>query len=54
MSDEMVEACALTGTPSECVSQLEAFLASGIHLPVLLGLGDLPARRLAAEVASQI
>jgi 5,10-methylenetetrahydromethanopterin reductase len=44
ISDEVVHAHSVAGTPAECRKQLEAFIKGGLNLPVLLPMGTQEAR----------
>jgi 5,10-methylenetetrahydromethanopterin reductase len=45
ISDEVVHAHSVAGTPVECRKQLEAFIKGGLDLPVLLPMGTQEARK---------
>lgn len=51
ISDEVVLAHSISGTPAECRNQLEAFVAGGLDLPILLPTGTQEARRKVVELA---
>ena len=55
ISDEVVFAHSVAGTPADCREQLEAFTKGGLNLPVVLPMGTQEARlrtvRMAREVA---
>lgn len=54
ISDDVVRAHSVSGTPEECVRQLEAFVAAGLSLPILLPMGTPEARRRAVELAKSL
>jgi 5,10-methylenetetrahydromethanopterin reductase len=54
ISDEVVFAHSITGTPSECRKRLEDFLKEGLDLPILLPMGTQEARRTAVKMATQL
>lgn len=54
ISDEVVRAHSVSGTPEQCVRQLEAFLAAGLDLPILLPMGTPEARKRAVELAKRL
>ena len=45
ISDEVVHAHSLAGTPAECREQLESFIKGGLNLPILLPMGTQEARK---------
>jgi 5,10-methylenetetrahydromethanopterin reductase len=51
ISDEVVLAHSVAGTPAECREQLKAFIKGGLNLPVLLPTGTREARRRVVEMA---
>jgi 5,10-methylenetetrahydromethanopterin reductase len=51
ISDEVVLAHSVAGTPSQCREQLESFIRGGLNLPVLLPTGTQEARRRVIEMA---
>jgi 5,10-methylenetetrahydromethanopterin reductase len=51
ISDEVVFAHSISGTPAECRKRLEAFVAGGLNLPILLPMGTPAARRRVVELA---
>ncbi|HEY7554582.1 MAG TPA: LLM class flavin-dependent oxidoreductase [Candidatus Binatia bacterium] len=51
ISDDVVLAHSVAGTPGECRAQLESFIGGGLNLPVLLPTGTQEARRRVIEVA---
>jgi 5,10-methylenetetrahydromethanopterin reductase len=53
ISDEVVHAHSVAGTPAECRKQLEAFIKGGIDLPVLLPMGTQEARKRVIEMARE-
>ena len=54
ISDEVVFAHSITGTPSECRRRLEEFVAQGLDLPILLPMGTQEARKKVIELARQM
>jgi 5,10-methylenetetrahydromethanopterin reductase len=50
ISDEVVRAHTIAGTAAECRKQLEAFVAGGLNLPILLPTGTQEARRKLVEM----
>jgi 5,10-methylenetetrahydromethanopterin reductase len=54
ISDDVVRAHSISGTPSECVKQLEKFVAAGLDLPILLPMGTPEGRKRAVELAKQL
>lgn len=54
ISDEVVFAHSVSGTPAECRKRLEDFMKGGLNLPVLLPVGTREARRRAVELARQL
>jgi 5,10-methylenetetrahydromethanopterin reductase len=54
ISDEVVFAHSVAGTPKDCQSQLEAFTKGGLDLPVILPMGTQAARRRVVRMAREI
>jgi len=54
ISDEVVFAHSISGTPSECRKGLEAFIRGGVNLPILLPTGTPEARRKVVELAKEL
>ena len=54
ISDEVVFAHSVAGTPAECRGQLAAFIKGGLDLPVLLPMGTQEARRRAVRMAREL
>lgn len=54
ISDEVVLAHSISGTPSECRKRLEAFVGGGLNLPVLLPTGTQEARKRVVELARSL
>jgi alkanesulfonate monooxygenase SsuD/methylene tetrahydromethanopterin reductase-like flavin-dependent oxidoreductase (luciferase family) len=58
ISDEVVRAHSIAGTPDDCRNQLGAFVNGGLDLPILLPTGTQEARRqvirMAGELISQL
>jgi 5,10-methylenetetrahydromethanopterin reductase len=51
ISDEVVLAHSVAGTPAECREQLQSFIKAGLNLPILLPTGTQEARRRVIEMA---
>jgi 5,10-methylenetetrahydromethanopterin reductase len=51
ISDDVVLAHSVAGTPSECREQLQSFIRGGLNLPILLPTGTQEARRRVIEMA---
>ena len=54
ISDEVVFAHSITGTPAQCRRRLEDFVQEGLDLPILLPMGTEEARRKAVTMASTL
>jgi 5,10-methylenetetrahydromethanopterin reductase len=54
ISDEVVHAHSVSGTPAECRKQLESFIQGGLSLPVLLPMGTQEARKRALQMARDL
>lgn len=54
ISDEVVHAHSVSGTPVECRKQLESFIQGGLRLPILLPMGTQEARKRAIEMARKL
>jgi len=54
ISDEVVLAHCVAGTPAECCRQLEAFVKGGLNLPVLLPTGTQEARKKVIQMAREL
>lgn len=54
ISDEVVFAHSVAGTPSDCARQLEAFTKGGLDLPVILPTGTQEARKQVVRMAREI
>lgn len=54
ISDEVVRAHSIAGTPAECRRQLESFVAGGLNLPVLLPTGTQESRRQVIRMAREL
>ena len=54
ISDEVVHAHSIAGTPSECRKQLESFIEGGLSLPILLPMGTQEARKAAIRMAGEL
>jgi 5,10-methylenetetrahydromethanopterin reductase len=53
ISDEVVHAHSIAGTPAQCRKHLEAFVSGGLNLPVLLPTGTQESRRRVVEMARE-
>ena len=53
ISDEVVHAHSVAGTPAECRKQLESFIKSGLDLPVLLPMGTQEARKRVIQMVRE-
>ena len=51
ISDEVVFAHSITGTPAQCRMRLEDFVQEGLDLPILLPMGTEEARKKAVTMA---
>ena len=54
ISDDVVLAHSVAGTPAECRRQLESFFKGGLNLPVLLPTGTQEARKRVVRMAREI
>ena len=54
ISDEVVHAHSIAGTPAECRRQLESFVNGGLNLPILLPMGTQEARKQVIQMAREI
>ena len=54
ISDEVVLAHSVAGTPAECRRQLESFVKGGLNLPVLLPTGTQEARKRVVRISREI
>ena len=54
ISDEMVFAHSVAGTPSDCAKQLEAFTKGGLDLPIVLPTGTQEARKKVVRMVREI
>jgi 5,10-methylenetetrahydromethanopterin reductase len=54
ITDEVVLAHSIAGTPATCRRQLESFIEGGLNLPVLLPTGTQEARRRVVEMARDL
>jgi alkanesulfonate monooxygenase SsuD/methylene tetrahydromethanopterin reductase-like flavin-dependent oxidoreductase (luciferase family) len=52
ISDDVVLAHSVAGTPAACRQQLESFIKGGLNLPILLPTGTQEARRRVIEMAA--
>lgn len=54
ISDEVVHAHSISGTPAECARRLGDFVNAGLGLPILLPMGTQAARRRVVELAGRL
>jgi 5,10-methylenetetrahydromethanopterin reductase len=54
ISDEVVHAHSIAGTPADCRKQLEAFVRGGLDLPILLPTGTQEARKQVIRMAREL
>ena len=54
ISDEVVLAHSVAGTPAECQKQLAAFVRGGLNLPVLLPMGTQEARKKVIQMVREV
>jgi 5,10-methylenetetrahydromethanopterin reductase len=54
ISDEVVFAHSVTGTPSDCRARLAEFIEEGLNLPILLPCGTQEARKQVVELARDL
>jgi 5,10-methylenetetrahydromethanopterin reductase len=54
ISDEVVFAHSITGTPSDCRNRLREFIEAGLNLPILLPMGTQEARKRVVELARNL
>lgn len=54
ISDELVFAHSVAGTPGDCARQLEAFTKGGLNLPIVLPTGTQEARKRVVRMAREI
>jgi 5,10-methylenetetrahydromethanopterin reductase len=54
VSDEVVFAHSVAGTPADCARQLESFTKAGLNLPVLLPMGTQEARKRALRMVRDV
>jgi 5,10-methylenetetrahydromethanopterin reductase len=54
ISDEVVYAHSISGTPTECRKRIEEFVNKGLNLPILLPMGTKEARRRMVELARRL
>ncbi|MEO6163125.1 MAG: hypothetical protein ABIP88_03180, partial [Candidatus Binatia bacterium] len=54
ISDEVVFAHSVAGTPSDCAKQLEAFTKGGLDLPIVLPTGTQEARNRVVRMVREI
>ena len=54
ISDEVVFAHSVAGTPNDCAQQLEAFTKGGLDLPIVLPTGTQEARKKVVRMIGEI
>jgi 5,10-methylenetetrahydromethanopterin reductase len=54
ISDEVVHAHSVAGTPADCRRQLESFIQGGLNLPILLPMGTQEARKQVIRMAREL
>jgi 5,10-methylenetetrahydromethanopterin reductase len=54
ISDEVVHAHSISGTPRQCRDRIEEFMNQGLDLPILLPMGTQAARNRAVELARSL
>jgi 5,10-methylenetetrahydromethanopterin reductase len=54
ISDEVVFAHSVAGTPADCRKQLEAFIQGGLNLPIVLPMGTQEARMRVVRMAREV
>jgi 5,10-methylenetetrahydromethanopterin reductase len=54
ISDDVVLAHSVAGSPADCRQQLQTFISGGLNLPILLPTGTQEARRRVIEMAREI
>ncbi|MFQ5539567.1 MAG: LLM class flavin-dependent oxidoreductase [Candidatus Binatia bacterium] len=54
ISDEVVFAHSITGTPSDCRNRLREFIEAGLNLPILLPMGTHEARKRVVELTRNL
>ncbi len=54
ISDEVVYAHSVAGTPADCQKQLAAFITGGLDLPILLPMGTQEARKKVIRMAREV
>ncbi|HEX7231587.1 MAG TPA: hypothetical protein VF452_14410, partial [Candidatus Binatia bacterium] len=54
ISDEVVFAHSVAGTPAECRRQIERFTQGGLALPIVLPMGTQEARRQVVRMAGEV
>jgi 5,10-methylenetetrahydromethanopterin reductase len=53
ISDDIVRAHSIAGTPTECRKQLDSFIVGGLDLPILLPMGTQEMRKAAIRMARE-
>ena len=54
ISDDVVHAHSVAGTPTECRNQLESFIKGGLNVPILLPMGAQEARKIVIRMARDL
>ena len=54
ISDDIVHAHSISGTPPECRKQLESFVQGGLNLPILLPMGTQEARKKVIRMVKEL
>jgi 5,10-methylenetetrahydromethanopterin reductase len=54
ISDEVVHAHSVAGTPDDCRAQLESFVKGGLNLPILLPTGTQDGRKQVVRMAREL
>lgn len=54
ISEEVVFAHSISGTPSDCRKRLKEFIDGGLYLPILLPMGTQEARRKVVELVRDL
>jgi 5,10-methylenetetrahydromethanopterin reductase len=54
ISDEVVLAHSVAGTPAQCQRQLEAFTKNGLNLPIVLPMGSQEARKQVIRMVREV
>jgi len=54
ITDEIVHAHSVAGTPADCRAQLESFVKGGLNLPILLPTGTQEGRKQVVRMARDL